>query len=344
MISEKTFQSVFVWLLFAAVIILAFLIIKPVFLSIVLGLILAYIFSAPYKWLAKKIKRKSLAAMIICFLAAIIIFVPLVFLSSVFIRQAFDVYSALQSININQIIQKILPFIANYTKTDLSLAFTNIISNATNVLMEKFTDFMVNLPIFLLHLLVTLFVFFYGLKDGDTAIEYIKNVLPLSKETSDKFFKKSREITYFVIYSEFIIGLVQGIAAGIGFYIAGIDNALFFTIIAVVVGILPILGVWLVWIPAIIFLIAQGNMTSAIFLLLYNLLFVAHIDNFLRSYIVSRKTEMPNSLILIGMVGGLFVFGILGLIVGPLILAYVLIILEFYRERKFASIFSSESA
>ena len=113
------------------------------------------------------------------------------------------------------------------------------------------------------------------------------------------------------------------------------------TLAACVVSILPVLGSWLVWLPVSVVLIMAGNTFSGIFLFLYGALFVSIIDNFLRPYFLSKGSNLSVPLSVIGTIGGLFFFGIAGLVLGPLVLACTLIILELYKQGKLNELFNN---
>jgi len=107
------------------------------------------------------------------------------------------------------------------------------------------------------------------------------------------------------------------------------------TALTMVIGIIPIIGPWLVWIPIDIYLFAVDRAGAGIGLFIYGLFLINWVDTIIRPMIVSRRTRINPAIILIGMIGGLYVFGLLGLIIGPLILAYVMLILELYRKQSF---------
>jgi predicted PurR-regulated permease PerM len=102
---------------------------------------------------------------------------------------------------------------------------------------------------------------------------------------------------------------------------------------------IPILGPYVVYIPVAIFMLASGNATMAIGYLVYNLIIVSTLDNFLRTYIVSKKSKMNSAVVFVGMIAGLYMFGIIGLVLGPLILAYFLILIQLYQEKALSSLF-----
>jgi len=205
-------------------------------------------------------------------------------------------------------------------------------SGVANSLLQSLSKIILNFPALSLHFLVVMFTFFFALRDGDQMLEYIKSLLPFSKEVEKKLFEYSSGITKSVLYGQIIIGLIQGIIAGIGFVIFGVPNALVITLLAIAAGVFPIIGTAIIWVPVAIFMLVGGNNVSAFGVTLFGLL-SSSIDNFLRPIFVAKTTKLHSSVVLISMIGGLFFFGILGFILGPLIIAYLLIILEIYRKK-----------
>ena len=169
-------------------------------------------------------------------------------------------------------------------------------------------------------------------------VDYIKSLLPFPKDVEKKLFQYSEGITSSVLYGQVVIGIIQGIIAGIGFFIFQVPNPLFLTLLAILAGVLPIIGTALIWLPVAIYLFIAGNTFSTIGVLFFGVI-SSTVDNIIRPMIVSRKTSIHSSIVLIGMIGGIFMFGIMGLILGPLILSYLLIIIELYRKRKSPGVF-----
>ncbi|MFQ5531099.1 MAG: AI-2E family transporter, partial [Candidatus Nanoarchaeia archaeon] len=135
-------------------------------------------------------------------------------------------------------------------------------------------------------------------------------------------------------------GVVQGLVVGIGFFIFRVPNALLLTLLASLAGIFPIIGTTIVWAPVVIYLFLAGNNFAAIGIIFFGII-SSSIDNLIRPIFVSKRTNVHTAVILIGMIGGLFLFGILGFILGPLILSYLLVILELYRTKGEKPIFLS---
>ena len=322
---------------------LSFLIIKPIILSIVGGIILAFIFSPVYDFLLKYTKSKNLSASLICTLLILLIVLPIWFLLPIFIEQSFRIFQASHSLPIIETLKSVFPsfFASESFSNEVGKVIESFISRTTNSITNSLTNLVLNFPIIMLHFLVVFFTLYFVLRDKEEIINYIKSLSPLTKDTENKLFDYTKGITSSVIYGHIIVGIIQGLIAGTGFIIFGVPNALYLTLIAIVVGILPIVGPLLVWMPVAIYMLADGNNVAAIGVIIFGII-SSTVDNFLRPLIVSRRTRLSTSIVVIGMIGGFFMFGILGFIIGPLILAYLLIILELYRKKEIPGIFIQE--
>ena len=180
--------------------------------------------------------------------------------------------------------------------------------------------------------MIVFFTFFYVLRDQEILFGFLKSLSPFSRDTERKFVEYSKGITGSVIYGYVVVGIIQGLIVGIGLFVFKVPNFLFLTLIAVILGVLPIIGTPLVWVPATFYLLLTGRTSAGIGMLIFGII-SSTIDNILRPFFVSRRTNIPSAIILIGMVGGFLFIGIIGFILGPLILSYLLIILEIFRKR-----------
>jgi len=338
MLDKEHFKDLLNYILVIGIFVLAFFIIKPIIYSIIFGVLIAYILYPLYKFLLKRTKSKNLSAFLICIgLLVILIIITGIILGSL-MNQVVGLYLKFQQIDTDEVIKTSLPeFIAS---SEVSTNIVNGIESSISKLLAKFAsaigDFVLNLPGYLLQILVVFIILFFSLRDGEKAFEYFKSLSPFSKDIQDKFFKHFQDITHSVLVGQVVIGIIQGIIAGIGYFIFGVPNALLLTILTIIIGIIPIIGPWFVWIPVDIYLFVVGRTGAGIGLLIYGLFLINWIDTILRPLIVSRKTQINPAIVLIGMIGGLFFFGVLGLIIGPLILAYVILVLELYRKQKFS--------
>ena len=334
MIEKNNFNQLISYILVVGVFILAFLIVKPILYSIIYGILLAYIFYPFYKLSLLKLKNENLSAFLVCFVILTLLAIILGIILVTLLNQAINFYLYLQTVNFTEIVNRMLP---NFISSEFSSTIANSINTSIPKILGKFVtslgDFILNIPNLFFQVLIVVLIFFFGLRDGEKAFEYFKSLSPFKRETQEKFFKHFEDITKSVLVGEIVIGILQGLVAGIGYFIFGVPNALLLTILTIIIGILPIIGPWLIWIPADIYLFSIGKTGAGFGLLIYGLLLINWIDIIIRPLLVSRKTEINHAVVLIGMIGGLYIFGLIGLIIGPLILVYVLLILEVYRKQ-----------
>ncbi|MBT4135774.1 AI-2E family transporter [archaeon] len=335
MLGKDNFKGGIVLTLLIVLFGLAVLVIKPIVFSVLYGILLGYIFYPVYKLFLKKIKNETTSAILVCLALFFVIVAVTILILNILLRQIIDLYLLLQQIDIVNIAKDSLPeFLASSELSatilsSLNTGFSNFMANT----ITGFGDFLLNLPIIALHLFVVLFVFFFTLRDGEKALEYLRDLLPIKKETQARFFKQFKDITNSVLIGQIVIGIIQGLIAGIGFYIFGVENIIILTIISMVASVIPIVGPWLVWIPVDIYLFSIGQKNDAIGLLIYGAIIVNWIDNLIRPWLVSRKAKINSAIVIVGMIGGLLSFGMIGIIIGPLVLAYVILVFEIYKKK-----------
>jgi len=340
-ITEKDVKRISLILFIALLAALVYLILKPVLLSIIGGLILAYIFYPVYKWIRKGVKSGALSAALISILVLAIIMVPIWFLLPMMSQQVFELFKFTQELDTNNLVRTIFPAASEQLISQLDATINKTISQITSSLLSTMIDFLINFAVISLHLLLMAFVFFFALKDESRLRDFAAGLSPLNKNQENQLVKQFKDITESLIYGQVVAGILQGVFAGIGFYVFGVPNALILTVAAMVLSVIPVIGPSLIYLPVTVYLIATGNPLLAIGFLLYNVILVSSVDSIFRSHFVSRRTKMHQAIILIGMIGGLLIFGILGLILGPLILAYFITFLKAYKDKTLSSLFAS---
>lgn len=339
MVDDYSFKKVSIFVVLGILAVLAITLLWPISTSILTGLILAYVFYPVFRKILGLVREKNVSALIVIFLVLLLIFIPLWLLLPVMVKQIFEAYLFLQNLNISNVMQTLFPSLMGSSQHVINSVNTFISGFAMNV-FSYFSGLVGDLPNLALKIVIILFVFFFGMRDGEALIEYVKSLSPFKKSVEAELAKKFKEITNSVIYGHIVVGIIQGLATGVGLLVFGVKNALFLTIVSILAAIIPVLGAWLIWIPASVYLMALGSSGRGIGLFLYGAIVISWIDNVLRAYIVSRKSKVSSAIVVVGMMGGLLVFGILGLIIGPLILAYLLLILDAYRNRKFSKLFN----
>lgn len=314
---------------------MSFLILKQIVLYILLGFVLAFIFSPIYNFLVKIIKSPTLSATIISLILISLILLPIWFFTPLVIDQAFKLYLKAQNTNFTSILKGIFPslFASEQFSTEVGGMIQSFITKLGNSALDILSNLILNFPTLMLNLVVVFFTFFFVLRDKDKLIGYIKSVSPFSKDVEGKLFQYSKDITAAILYGQVVIGFFQGIVMFIGFLLFDVPSAFILGIVSIIVGILPMVGPMIVWLPVMIYFIISNNNFAAIGILIFGLV-ASNLENILRPIFVSRRVKIHSAVVLVGMIGGLFFFGILGIILGPLILSYLIVILEVYRERR----------
>jgi predicted PurR-regulated permease PerM len=185
---------------------------------------------------------------------------------------------------------------------------------------------------FLFHLFVMLYAMFFFMKYGPALLDKIKYYAPLPREQENLLVDKFVSVSRATLKGTLIIGVVQGGLAGLAFAVVGIEGATFWGTIMAVLSIIPAVGTGLVWVPAVIYLLATGQTAAGIGLAIWCAIVVGTADNFLRPWLVGRDTQMPDLLVLVGTLGGLSLFGAIGIIIGPIIAALFTTVWELYGE------------
>jgi predicted PurR-regulated permease PerM len=340
MVEKQIINKIIVFLLVASLFIAGFLILRPIIIAIFIGVLCAYILHPLYVPFKRWIKSPNLSVTVFLILLVILIAVPLWFFLPSFVREIFDSYLYLQKIDLPTTVAKVVSyFLSEESARSVSTQITVAIAKFFSYSIGSFGSAFSNFGDILIKLSIIFFTIFFGLRDASKIRLYFSELSPFSKSTNDKFSTEFRNITNSIVFGQVATGVVQGLSLGVALWLLGIPKFIFLTFIAILVSIIPIVGAWLVWIPVSLVLIVSGNVTQGIILILYGLLFVSTIDNILRPFFISRQSNINIFVAILGTIGGLYAFGVIGLVIGPLILSYLIIVLEFYRQGKLNELF-----
>lgn len=185
---------------------------------------------------------------------------------------------------------------------------------------------------FLLQLFIMLYAMFFFLIGGRRILDRILYYMPLSPKEESLMVERFVSVTRATIKGTLVIGIVQGGLAGLAFWFAGIAAPAFWGTVMAVLSIIPGIGTGLVWVPAVIYLFAIGRTGVALGLFLWCVIVVGLADNFLRPWLVGRDTKMSDLLVLLSTLGGLFLFGAIGIIIGPIVAALFVTVWDIYGE------------
>ena len=288
-------------------------------------------------------KRRGIASLIFCFLIIIVLFVPLYFIGRLVFDQAQSFYTTIESevgrfvgegktegiwekITGSRIIKWLEAQNLNW-KSWLESAVNGISSVATEVVNRTSSGVFRTLA----GIFVFLFSQFYLLRDSDTIRQSIRSLSPLDPEYEEKLIGKFKLIARATILGTVVIGTIQGTIGAVTFLLIGVDTWLLWGIIMLVLAIIPFVGIYFIMLPAAVYHFIIGDVIKGIILLIVGTAVNWLVDYFIRPWFVGRESRVHDLLIFFSTVGGIFVFGIMGFIVGPVILAVFLTLLEIYR-------------
>jgi predicted PurR-regulated permease PerM len=331
---DAYFKKITTAIIFLALLVLSFFLLKPILLSMIGGVILAFICYPLYNKLVKLTKARGFSAGIICIFLLLSIVALLWFLTPMLIDESIKLYRASQQMDLVATLKGILPslFSSQESSEQIGSMLQSFITKATNALMNYLSNLILELPTILMDIFVMFFTFYYALRDKDKLIKYIQDLLPFSEDIVKKLFNSTKDITSSVLFGQVVIGAIQGVILGIGLFVFSVPNALVLSLVAIAAGILPILGPAIVGVPVAVFLLIGGNTFATIGILVFTAI-ASLSDHILRPIFVAKRAKLHTAVALIGTIGGLLLFGIVGLVIGPLILAYMITLIGIYKNK-----------
>lgn len=176
------------------------------------------------------------------------------------------------------------------------------------------------------------FTAYYLFRDGEALVAWLPRVLPLKDVQSQELLRRAREMVSASVYGVIVLAVVQGLLGGLGFLVLGLPDPVVWGAVMVVLSTIPVTGSFLVWAPAAVYLAATGRWGAALLLVAWGLLVIGLVDNFLRPKLMGQKARVHELLLFFAVLGGLVVFGVAGLVFGPVLLAVTLCLLDVIRE------------
>lgn len=315
--------------------ILSFLLLRPFMVPIMSAAALAYLFYPLYSKLVKKIKIRTLASLLTCTAIIILVLLPFAIIVPVV---GFEIKSGYNNIiewlNTNSAQTQISGFLP--VNLPEIYEIKDIIRNLATQSLGLLQGVISGLPNLILNIFISIFCIYYFLKHGEGIRKIIKEILPLSEDKYKKIFSRFDDISRGMVLGQITIAIIQGVLAGIGFIIFGVPHAILWAFLTTIISIIPLLGAAIVWVPVAIYLLiighGNGNYIPAAALLIYGTFVISLIDNFLKPKIVGDRANIHPLLVLFGILGGIQLFGIAGILIGPMIFALFEITFEIYKE------------
>lgn len=328
-------------LILILLLVVSFILIKPFFIAVFLGALLAYLLYPLYLWMSKKINN-SLASSLICLLVVLIIVLPSIYFVNILVQESYTLFLLIKQRLAAGFFTDCNADVCNAMKgmlenTEIKSQIQAVAQTLTGWIMQKGSNFLTSIPKFLLSLIVMLFSLYYLLKDGPKLIRKLNMYLMMKKTHYNHFFKRAKEIIHGLTFGYGVVAIIQGITGAIGFAIFGIPSPLFWGLTMMMLALIPVVGATLIWVPASLILVIQGILNSStsgiikgILLFVYGALFIGSVETILKPKLMGSKAKIHPMVTFLGILGGLVVFGIVGVILGPLLLGLTTVLIENY--------------
>ncbi len=349
-------QVYFFFLLLFAVLVLAFIIFEPYLGAILLAATFAVIFYPLYakilKFIGKYIKWKKgqvakiISSLITVIFLIIIILAPLSFLGAQLVEEVRDVYSTLATKTDLIFLSESSAYLEEnfgIIVPDFSANLGSYIKQGAGFIAQNIGGFFSGIGKIFVTLFLSLLAFYYFLKDGDHFKKFFVHMSPLSDKEDKRILDKLRLAINSVIRGSLVVAIVQGILTGLSFWIFGIPNPTLWGSFAAIAALLPTLGTSLVLIPGILFLLFTGNSLAALGLLIWGVIAVGLVDNFLGPQLMKQGVSIHPFVILLAVLGGIAFFGPVGFLFGPLIISLLFALFDIYKEIFLPEIYKNKS-
>lgn len=350
------FRALVAFTLLGFLLYLLYRLMAPFLVGIGWGIILAVTTYPLYRRLRRGLRdRDTLSAAIMVLAVAILLVGPTISFVGLLGKQGVQAYKVLERIGQEEgAVRFLQERLASYethqvigpwatkaktyllsASADLETTVTPAMKKVISAILGLFTAALTNFFSFLLHLAIMLVTLGILYVKGDFLFGQALSLLPLAEAKKEVLFRRLDQVMKAVIRGILLTWATQGVLGGIGFWATGLPSPAVFGVLTAFSAIIPIVGTTIVWLPGALYLILAGKTVHGVGLLLWGAIAVSRIDGILLPLLIGGQVEIPLPLILVGVVGGVFAFGLMGLVIGPLLLVVTLFFLELYRERVF---------
>ncbi len=346
---RKYFASMLVIGLIVLSFYLFYVVFSPFLVPIVWAIILAIVFYPVYRRLNHRLKgRKSLSALVMTVMVVLLIVLPSTYVLSMLANEAISAYiffeQALENGGFRSILEvKDNPSIrglwdhlnqyVDLSELDLNSLLLENLRRVSTFAINQTSRIIKGFSFIIINFFLVVISLYYVFKDGDQFFRKIREAIPLAPQDKDLLFARLEEMVYATLYGGIFVALLQGFLGGFAFWLLGVSAPIFWGTVMAFLSFLPVVGPIVVWGPAVAYFFFQGSLLKGIILLIWGLIVVGLSDNFLRPVLISKRTKLHTILLFFGVLGGIKGFGLLGLIVGPLVVTICITILDIYSEK-----------
>jgi predicted PurR-regulated permease PerM len=345
--SDKNSRNLILWVFliyfFISIFMLGWLL-WPFVSTIILAATVTGIFLPVYRYFERKLKP-VIASLITCVVVFVVLFIPIVSFVGILSKEAYDLYlMARDAVLVNQVdsllqsshfIERINHYLARFnlelTGDQINQAITEIGRNVGLFLFDQSRAITSNVLKFLVNFFFMLLIIFYLLIDQQRLLSFIFDLSPLPDEQDKKLFHKFKDMAGAILIGNGLAGIIQGILGGAVFAVFGLRSPFLWGVVMTLLAFLPILGIGLVIMPAAAFLLLNGRIAAGIFFIVFYIVLSGGVEYILKPKLVGKRVQMHTLLVFLSIIGGLKLFGILGIIYGPLIVTAFLTLTDIYH-------------
>ena len=316
----------------------------PFVSTIVLAATVTGVFHPVYELLARRLSP-VIASLVTCLMIFAVLFIPIVSLVGILSTEAYELYGMArsaafgdqlrnllqQSQRIEQLNQMLAPFEIQITGEQLNSAITEIGRTVGLFLYDQARAITSNILKFIINFLFMLIIIFYLLIDKQRLLDFIFDLSPLPDEQDRKLLQKFKDMAGAILIGNGLSGLIQGVLGGIVFALFGLRSPFLWGVVMTILAFLPILGIGLVFVPAAVLLFLNGRIAAGVFFLVFYAALSGSIEYFIKPKLVGHRVQMHTLLVFLSIIGGLRLFGILGIIYGPLVVTGFLTLTDIYH-------------
>ena len=322
---------------------LTYEIMSPFFAAIAWSIVISIIFYPVFAFISRRVRIKTIAAAITIILILIVLIGPTTYLTLMLIDEVQIVASRINDSNLGslkEVVQKLnsSPLIEKmraYTGAGDLVSETAILESVKNMgksLLQEFSLRIPNILAAVIDFIFVVFTTFFLLKDGPGFLSKAKDYMPFNEAQKERLAGQIKDMIVSTVYGGVVVAIIQGILGGIAYAFIGIEAPVMWGMAMSVMSFVPLLGTFAIWGPTSIYLIIEHSYTQGIGLFLFGVFVISMVDNILKPLIIGSRTKMPTIIILFSVLGGIKLFGVIGLIMGPLITAVFISVFEIFRH------------
>jgi predicted PurR-regulated permease PerM len=340
---ERPIQARWIALLVATAIVLylCWLMLQPFVNVLAWAIVLVVIFHPVHRRLLARTRRTATSALLSSLLVIFVILAPLALISVMLFNQLSGIADNLQA-NVSGLLDPnspvtgpVLRWLGQYVNVEQLLsqeAILERLKGMSGAIAGRTLGFVGGLFGIVAQVFFVIFTMYYLFRDGDRIARSLPDVLPLDRAQSAVIMERMRNVISASLYGVLVIAIIQGTLGGLAFWALGLPSAIVWAVVMTFLSMIPMAGSFVVWVPAAIYLAATGHWGKALILAAWGALVIGTVDNFLRPKLVGEKTKLHELFIFFSVLGGLHVFGVVGIVLGPVVLAITLALLDVFRQ------------